>query len=265
MKLEFKINKYYLVGYTILSPNKPFIAWKKLEEKIWQRNREKPAYYFLNPKYINWAIEKLQTDFSNKNTKSVFLKQATVLKKIYQEIFKTKEFKRLRKETEKYLNFVKNQWKRNEKEALKILQEVSGLPIPKHKISVYTTHPKSHNGKTLDKKTIVWGHTEDWENYATVYLSHELLHIMTWPSHFQKNYNISHALICLATNNELRIRLNKKGKYFKDRKIYTEYPEMIKLEKAILPHWKKYLGGKTGKNILELKNFLDKYKKGGAF
>lgn len=261
MKLKFKINKYYLAGYAMMSKNKPFSAWQKLEEKIWKKYRGEPAYYFLNQKYISWALEKIQTDFLDKNIKGVFLKQVSVLKKIYQDIFKTKEFKRLYKETEKYLTFVKKQWQKNEKGALKILQEISGLPIPKHKISVYTIHPKSHNGKTLDKKTIVWGHTEDWENYATVYLSHELLHIMTWPSHLKKNYNISHALICLASNNELRIRLNKKGKYFKAGKIYTEYPEMIKLEKAILPYWKKYLSGKTSKNILELKSFLDKYKK----
>lgn len=264
MGLEFKINKYYLVGYTIMSKNKPFPAWQRLEEKIWQKYREEPAYYFLNLKYISWALEKLQTDFTEKNIESAFTEQAKTLKKIYNDIFQSKEFKKLYKETYKYLQFVKNQWQKNEKEALKILQEISGLPIPKQKIAVYITHPKSHNGKTLDQNTIVWGHTEDWKNYATVYLSHELLHIMTWPSHFQKNYNISHALICLATNNELRIRLNKKGKYFKAGKIYTEYPEMIKLEKAILPHWKKYLGGKTSKNILELKSFLDKYKKRGV-
>ena len=249
----------------MVSKNKPFPTWQKLEEKIWQKYREEPAYYFLNPNYINWAIEKLQTDFSDKNIKSVFLKQTTILKKIYQDIFKTKGFKRLYKETEKYLVFVKKQWQKNEKEALKILQEISGLPIPKHKINVYITHPKSHNGKTLDKKTIVWGHEENWINYSSVYFCHELMHIMTWPAHLQINYNIFHALICLSTNNELRIRLNKQGKYFKVGKFYTEYPKIIKLEKAILPYWKEYLSGKSGKNILELKSFLDEYKKRGVF
>jgi len=257
MKFEFKINKYYLVGYAMTSKHKPFSGWEKLEEKIWKKYKYEPAYYFLNSKYASWAIEKLQTDFSDGNVKNAFLKQATVLEKIYHDIFKTREFKRLYNETEKYLNFVKNQWQKNEKEVLKILQEISRLPIPKHKITVYITHPKSHNGKTLDKKSIVWGHEEDWKNYATVYLSHELLHIMTWPSHFQKNYDISHALICLATSNELRIRLNKKGKYFKEGKFYTEY-KTRKIEKKILPYWKKYLSGKLGKDILGLKSILDK-------
>lgn len=250
------------------SKHKPFSGWKKLEEKIWKKYREEPAYYFLNSTNINginWAVGKLQMDFSDKNIELVFKKQAKVLRKIYQEIFRTNEYKRLLKETKKHLIFTRNQWNKNEKEALRILQEISGLPISKHKINVYVTHQKLHIGRTLDKKTIVWGHEEDWTNYSSVYLCHELLHIMTWPGHWEKNYNILHTLICLATNNELRIRLNKRGKYFKEGKFYTEYPEAIKLEKKILPYWKKYLGGKAGKNILELKSFLDEYKKRGRF
>lgn len=50
-----------------MSKNKPFPAWQRLEEKIWQKHREDPVYYFLNPKYVNWALEKLQTDFTEKN------------------------------------------------------------------------------------------------------------------------------------------------------------------------------------------------------
>ena len=81
MKLKFKINKYYLVGYAMSSSNKPFGSWKKLEEKIWEKYREKPAYYFLNPKYINLALEKIQLDISDKNIRSVLSKHSADLKK----------------------------------------------------------------------------------------------------------------------------------------------------------------------------------------
>lgn len=261
MELEFKINKYYLAGYAMMSKNKPFPAWQKLEERIWQKYKDEPAYYFLNPKYISWASEKMQMEFSDKNVKDVFLKHAAALKKIYQKIFKTREFKRLLKETETHLTFVKNQWNKNKIEALKILQDISKLPLPKHKITIYITHLKSHNGKTIDKNTIVWGHQEDWKNYCVVYLCHELLHIMTWPGHFQPRFDILHNLISLTTENELRIRLNKKGKYFKEGKSYVVRPETISQQKKILPYWKKYLSSKLGKNILELKDFLVKSKK----
>ena len=259
MKLKFEISKYHLAGYTIISPYKPFSTWEKLEERIWKKYRYEPAYYFLNSQHINWALEQIQIDSSKNNIRISFKKHASTLEKIYQEVFRSNEFKRLHKETEKYFKLVKNQWSKNEKEALKILQQISGLPLPKGKITVYITHPKSRNGKTINKNTIVFGHKEDWKNYSTVYLSHELLHIMTWPSRFEPHYNILHTLICLTTNNELRIRLNKNGKYFKQEKFNTEYPEIIKLEKKLLPYWKKYLkGGLRKENIMELKTFLTK-------
>ncbi len=259
MKFEFKINKYYLVGYAMTSKHEPFSDWEKLEEKIWNKYKFEPAYYFLNFRYINWAIEKLQTNFSDENIKDIFLKQAALLEKIYKEIFKTKEFKRLYSETEKHLDFVKNQWQKNEKEVLKILQEISGLPIPKHKITVYITHPKSRNAKTIDKDTIVCGHAQNWKNYLTVYLCHELFHIMTWPGHFQPNFDILHAIMVLV-DDELKIRLNKKGKYLdlKKEELNDRTIKLINRAKKIMPYWKKYLDGKSGKNILELKDFLVK-------
>ena len=163
MEFEFKINKYYLVGHTMTSKNKPFSAWNKLEERIWQKYKNEPAYYFLNSKYISLAIERIQSEFIDNNIKNVFLKNTTVLKKIYIEIFKAPEFKRLLNETDRHLLKIKNQWNTNEKEALKILQEISGLPLPTKNITVYITHPKSGNGKTLNKKTIVCGHKEKWK------------------------------------------------------------------------------------------------------
>lgn len=255
MKFEFKINKYYLVGCAMMSKNKPFPAWQKLEEKIWQKYREEPAYYFLNPKYINWSFGKLQTDFTEKNIESIFKKYSAVLKKIYNDIFKTEEFKKLHKETEKHLRFVENQWQKNEEKALKILKEISGLPIPKHKINVYITHPIFEIAETLDRKTIVRGRKEKWKNHSTIFLCHELTHIMTWPAHFQSHYDILHAIIMLS-DNELKIRLNKKGIYFKEGKLNIEPPEFFNLEKKVLPYWKKYLLGKLGKNILELKSLV---------
>jgi len=260
MKFEFKINKYYLVGYTMASKNKPFSAWEKLEEKIWQKYKDEPAYYFLNPKYISTALEQIQTEFSEDNIKNTFIKHSSILEKIYREIFQTKEFKKLYKETLKYLLATEKQWEKNEKIVLELLQTISGLSIPKNEITVYITHPKSCNGKLIEKNIIAWGHKEDWKNYATVYLCHELLHIMTWPGHFEPQYNILHALISLTAENELRIRLNKRGKYFKEGKFYVVAPETILLKKRILPYWKKYLLGKLGKNILELKDFLKKSK-----
>lgn len=257
MKLEFKINKYYLVGHAMASKNKPFPAWKKLEEKIWQKYKEEPAYYFLNPKHVNWAVDQIKFKFLNSNIQFVFQKKALQLEKIYRDVFKTKEFKRLYKETEKYLKFLKKQWESKQKEALNLLSEISGIQIPREeKINVFITHPKLYNGRILIKeKIILWGHPEDWNNYSVVYLCHELMHIFTWKK--QINENIMHALIELTTDEELRIRLNRKGEYFKEYKIIG-HKHLKNLKKKILPFWKKFLKEKKFKNIFELEEFLIK-------
>jgi len=247
MKLEFKINKYYLAGHTFGSKIKSFKEWINLENRIWQKYKNEPAYYFINPKYIDWALEQMQISFLYSNIELVFKKESKKLQKIYKKIFRSKEFKKLHKETEKYLNFVKNQWKRNEKEIYKIMEKITGLKLPNENITVFITHPKLKNGRNFpDLNAISWGHKEDWKNYSTVYIAHELMHILTFKK--TKNFDVMHALIELMTDNELRIRLNKKGKYFKENKFDVGHQFLRKLEKRILPYWKLYLKSKD-KNI----------------
>ena len=115
MKFEFKINKYYLVGYAMMSKNKPFPDWQKLEEKIWQKYRDEPAYYFLNPKYISWALEKLQTDFTEKNIESVFTEQAKTLKKSIKKFSNRKNLKDYIKKLINIFYLLKNNGKRMRK------------------------------------------------------------------------------------------------------------------------------------------------------
>ncbi|MEK7104697.1 MAG: hypothetical protein AAB868_01510 [Patescibacteria group bacterium] len=94
-----------------------------------------------------------------------------------------------------------------------------------------------------------------------VYLMHETLHLIL-DKKLGKN-NLAHAIIELITDQELRIRLNKNGVYFKESKECVGHPFLLKLSKAILPYWKKYLKSKD-RNIanfyLEMKN-LPKIKK----
>jgi hypothetical protein len=47
---------------------------------------------------------------------------------------------------------------------------------------------------------------------------------------------ISHGIIELITDNELRIRLNKKGKYFKEQDRDVGHPYLREIEKKILPY-----------------------------
>ena len=53
--------------------------------------------------------------------------------------------------------------------------------------------------------------------------------------------DLDHALIELISDNELRIRLNGGGEYFKCNGIETGHDFLLDLEKGILDDWKKYL------------------------
>jgi len=83
------------------------------------------------------------------------------------------------------------------------------------------------------------GHHEDWPNYATVYLWHEILH--SYIGYSEKE----HAVIELITDEELRIRLNG-SKY----PPFAGHKYLAKIKQKILPRWKKYLKSKK-RNIRE--------------
>ena len=240
MRLKFKINPNYIFLHAInqSQSNIPFKEWKNLTNKIWENSKE--VFYLLGG-YEEYGLYLKKSSDLNRLAKNAI--------KTLNRIRRTKEFKRLIKETKQYKQFIEKQWAENKEKVFKILEELSGIKLPDITIQVYLTHPKLKNGMTVDNQTIVWGHPEEWPNYSTVYLCHEIMHILTNldPS------DITHAVIELMTDNELRIRLNNKGKYFQ----YPGHKHLRKLEKNILPEWKKYLK-KPEKNIF---NFIKNLKK----
>lgn len=229
MKFKFRINPDYVFLHAINArqKNEPFAGWAKFTNNIWEESPE--VFYLLAgaPEYI----------LRSSSLPTIAKKTQGVLKKIRL----SKEYRKLIKETREYLVFVEKQWQKNGEQALSILSEISGIELPKVIITVFITHPKLRNGSVVDDNAIVWGHSEDFKNYTTVYLCHELMHIMTKhdPS------DITHAVIELMTDNELRIRLNRRGSYFS----CPGHAYLRQLEKKLFPAWKTYLKRKD-KNIL---------------
>ena len=80
------------------------------------------------------------------------------------------------------------------------------IDIPKIKFKVFLTHPRLTNGHYLGNYKICWGHPEEWKNYSVVYLIHETFHEI-----LKNNSRLMHAIIELAADNQLRIKLNKKA------------------------------------------------------
>lgn len=243
MKLKFIINKYELAASIFRHRrmnSKDFSYWKTLENKLWQKYKDEPALYFIYPKHLDWALQTIRLNTKYKNLISQFRNVAGKLEEIYKVIFQTREFKKALKEAQQYLIKTERQWRKNEKFVFNYFKKILDLKLPNIEITIIITHPKLNQGHAFSKeKLIIWGHPENWENYSTIYIAHELLHILTEGKY--KNFNIMHGLIELATDNELRIRLNKRGKYFQEGKFEVGHKNLRGLEKKILPLWKNFL------------------------
>lgn len=237
MKLNFIINEDYLFVHTLSSTSSDRFSSKKYKKDIialqnlaWRKSKR--CYNFLIGRL-------LPNDWTDKNVKSlsrefpIFLNAAR----------KTSQYKKILLQTKKYLNFCQDQWNKNYSFSQIVMKELTGFELNKI-FDVYITHPSLKNGRYLGNNKIVWGHNEDWLNYTTVYLWHEILH-----SYF-KNTDWSHALIQLMADNELRIRLNS-GKY----PPFVGHENLFPLMRRMLPYWKKYLKSKQ-KDILKLQELL---------
>lgn len=239
MKLHFLINPEYIFLHAINQDqyNEPFKGWGNFTMKIWDKC---PQECYLLAGHAEWPIIK------NSSLSSV----AKNAEKLLCAWLKTPQAKRLLRETEKYRNWLEKEWSKKEQYVLSELEKIIRIPLPNKTISIYVTHPKLNNGLTINTEMIAWGHAEDWENYSIVCLCHEIMHILFW----NIKSSISHAVIELATDNELRIRLNNDGKYFKEKEFEIGHKKLRKIEQKLLPRWNKYL--KTPK--MNIKQFIRK-------
>lgn len=142
---------------------------------------------------------------------------------------------KIRKQTEEYLEVVKAQWQRNYPITSQAIQELTGLDLNKQ-VTVNVIHPSLNTGRNMGNDTIIWGHHEEWNNYSTVYLWHEILH-----SYFDST-ELSHALIHLVADNELRVRLNEGEPYpLFGSHAFERHENLVPLMYELLPHWQTYL------------------------
>lgn len=241
MKLKFLIDPRYIFlhAFNQGQHNEPFKGWSNFTMEIWDKY---PQECYLLAGYAEWPIIK-------KSSLSLVAKNAENLLTGW---LKTPQVKKLVKETEKYRAWLEKEWNKKGQQALNELKQIIKIPLSSKTISVYVTHPKLRNGMSVNETIIVWGHPEDWPNYSVVYLCHEIMHILFW----NKKSSISHAIIELATDNELRIRLNKKGKYFKEGEFDIGHNKLRKIEQKLLPQWNKYLEDQK----INIKQFIQKQK-----
>ena len=223
MLFRFRVNPLYVFLHALNASQKeePFSGWYNFANRIWQRSPG--LFYFLSGQAeFSLYLEEGKTNLVSRKADR-FLRSAS----------STPEFRRLVTETDQYRLFVENQVGRNKTRVHEILGDLLGFGLPNKTITVYVTHPKLKNGIAIDNKTIVWGHPERYSNYSTVFIFHEVMHIITRNDPRPE----MHAAIELLTDNELRIRLNEGGKYFE----HPGHAHLAQLEREMLPSWKRYL------------------------
>ena len=223
MKIKFLIDENYLIIHTLSSMRRDRFSSQKHRKDIvdfqdyaWKKSKQ----------CYNLLVGRLSPeDVLNHSIQDI----CKELPKFLNYCKSSVQYKKILKQTQKYSQFCKRQWDKNYPTTSEIMKAITGFKFNKT-FKVYVTHPSLRNGSYPGDNVIEWGHHEDWPNYATVYLWHEILH-----SYFGRT-DVDHAIIQLITDEELRIRLNG-GKY----PPFAGHKNLILITKKILPYWKKYL------------------------
>lgn len=246
MNFKFTINPYILFASALTERGFKLPEWKDFRNHLWKTHNLE--YKILQGDYTKLLVE------TNNSSPSIIKKASNNLLDIFNKGMGSSEFKKLLSETEEYKKWLENEWLEKRKQVEKELTDILRIPLPKDQFTVIVFHPKLAEGRYLENKTIAWGHIEEWPNYSIVYLSHEFLHEVFGRS------KIEHAIIELATDNELRIRLSNGGDYFyvDDKPIVHE--ELLSLEKKILPLWLEYLEEKEENAFKLIEELKQNYK-----
>lgn len=179
IRLHFKIDEdYFLVHLLTRSLNDDDYSSTEHQEDIvafkneaWRK--DKNSYHLLMGDLQTAALIRNDGLARAVNHVSAYL----------DEIKQSPAFRLLILQTQSYLHFCEEQWLKNYPIASAFIEDITGLKLDKD-IDVYVTHPNLRNGDCLVKYNIIeWGHHEDWPNYQTVYLWHEVLH-----SYVETNY-----------------------------------------------------------------------------
>lgn len=223
MKLLFKIDKDYLIYYSINNTSPDRFSSLIYKDDI------------INLQNYAWDLSKETNDLLRglalPNTLNIS-NTDTSISDFFNNIKNSNEFRIVYKQTLDSLEDCKKEWQSNLEKSKGIMNEMTGLEFNKE-MTVYITHPSLKNGK-YNNNIIEWSHNseQDWPNYSTVYLWHEILH-----SYFDYS-EYSHSIIQLVTDNELRVKLNG-GNY----PPFEGHKELFPLMNELLQKWIEYLSG----------------------
>lgn len=223
MNLKFVVNDYVLI-WNLLFQASINEKVHKLKQKLWINYKKE---------YNNTYRDK---ELILKDTKNFIPNDDT----IYNIVLETKEYEKIKKDTEKYRNEVLKIWDNNKKEATKIIKSITRLELKPYQILVVSEQLDIIDTTTVkDAKinTVVLGKkvTSDTSMKLLVELVFQIL------KHEFKEYKTEYkeiidAVVELAVLNEFPTRLTGRSHYL------TGDPTLNYLKRQIYPYWLMYLG-----------------------
>ncbi len=240
LRMDFRIDNKLLIYDTL---------WRSTQNYFSSIENQEDFFAFQN--FAMAVSEQCYGYFSGKASPEQFFASGGAedqLNAYMSQMEQSKEFGKIRQQTEAYLEVVKTQWERNYPQTAQVAQELTGLDLNKQ-LTVMIMHPSLSIGAYRGNNTIAWGHHEDWNNYSTVYLWHEVLHS------YLDYTDLSHALIQFIVDNELRVRLNEGETY----PPYVGHKDLFPLMDKILPYWHSYLAeipAEGSRNLLRFEKKL---------
>jgi len=231
IKMNFEVHDVYLAAHTLRS--KDMFSSESFKEDIlsYHKYMEELSKDYYDKLMVLDPGEIRPDNFSSPK-----------LKELMPYLLKAAEspsFQKILTQTWEYAAYCRDQWNGNYESTYATILEVTGLKMNKA-FTVYVTHPSLRNQfSIIGSDLIFWGHNEDWANYTTVSLWHEVLRS------FLPTEELSEIVIELLCDNHLRVKLNG-----------GEYPPLLernsalsdKIQKA-LEDWKLFLSNNK-KNIL---------------
>ncbi|MBR2246220.1 MAG: hypothetical protein IKG58_02320 [Bacilli bacterium] len=229
MNLKFLVNDYVLIWNVLFQAS---ITEKihKLKQKLWDNYKIEYNKTYYDKDYI---LQDYKNFIPNDDT-------------VYNMVLETKEYERIKKDTEKYRNMLLKKWDENKRKVKAELKDILRFNVEDYKVLVVSDLMNTVDTtiiKDQKENVIVFGLKSDGTNKIIIDLLYEILKRET-RNYNSKHRNIVKAVIELAILNELPTRLNKRSNYL------TGSSARDNIKRQIYPYWLMYLGA-TKEEMLE--------------
>lgn len=229
MNIKFIDNDYLLAWYLLFKPSfNPEI--QAVKEKVWKNHNK----IYMSMECENVEILKYGKDFiPDDNT-------------IYDVIFDSEAFKKIKRETGRHRNFLLDVWDTHKKEVNAAFKEVCRIKL-KDSYNIVVIHPMLDSIeyiKSSKVKSIAWGKSDDSENPFKTLMRIVYTVLKYEIGDFQKeNREMVAAIIDLAITNEVATQVLKETQY------HEGFKKIILLRKQLYPYWLMYLGADKEKML----------------